>query len=83
MRTIQEQWIDYRHKVLPKNAPAIQVQETRRAFYAAAHAILMMQYEMSAQDVSDDVGVHMIESWHRECREFKARIGTPAESQLP
>lgn len=34
-----EQWRSYRAAVLPGNAPGVQVQECRRAFYAGAEAL--------------------------------------------
>jgi hypothetical protein len=37
---IAAEWATYAEHILPKNAPPIQVQETRRAFYAGAGAIL-------------------------------------------
>lgn len=33
-------WREYRTKVIPLEAPAIQAQESRRAFYAGAQALL-------------------------------------------
>jgi hypothetical protein len=85
MRTIQAQWIDYRKEVVPVTASAEQIQETRRAFYAGAHAILTMQFAVSGgeEEVSEDAGVALIESWHQECRDFNKIIGKPAEARLP
>lgn len=34
-------WNDYRAKVMPKDAPAIQLQECRHAFYAGAETLLV------------------------------------------
>lgn len=85
MRTIQEQWIDYRKKVVPPDAPDVQIQETRRGFYAGALAILQMQFAVSGgeEELSDDAGVALIESWHQECADFMKIIGKPAEARLP
>lgn len=33
-------WREYRLKVMPLDAPAIQAQECRRAFYCGAHALM-------------------------------------------
>jgi hypothetical protein len=38
--SIARWWADYAEKVLPAHAPAVQKQETRRAFYAGAAAML-------------------------------------------
>jgi hypothetical protein len=40
-RYIAEQWNEYLTRIMPKDAPAIQVRETKRAFYAGAHSLLM------------------------------------------
>lgn len=40
MRTLETLWNSYRVRVVPANAPEIQVQECRRAFYAGATALL-------------------------------------------
>ena len=37
---IAVEWETYRRGVIPQNAPAIQIQESRRAFYAGAASLL-------------------------------------------
>lgn len=47
-------WSDYRNKVPPFAAPPIQLQETRRAFYAGCEATLnKLGKEMSPGDSLD------------------------------
>lgn len=41
---------DYRRKVIPHNAPAIQVQECKRAFYMGAHALFYAVQELISDD---------------------------------
>jgi hypothetical protein len=36
MKIIESAWLDYREKVIPADAPDIQIDETRKAFYAGA-----------------------------------------------
>ncbi len=36
---IRKAWRSYKEKVIPRNAPAVQVEESRRAFYAGAHTL--------------------------------------------
>jgi len=40
MRTLKSQWAEYRERVVPATAPAVQVLECRRAFYAGAECLL-------------------------------------------
>ncbi len=37
---IEDQWMDFRARVVPVDAPAEQLMEMRRAFYAGAEALL-------------------------------------------
>jgi hypothetical protein len=46
-------WRDFRLKVIPLDAPQVQVQESRRAFYAGANALLVGIIGML--DPGDDV----------------------------
>ena len=68
-RTIADMWATYQGAVLPDDAPPIQVQETRRAFYAGAH-ILLCDLPGMTEDVSEDAGVARLEALHRECQAF-------------
>lgn len=35
---IQQHWVEYAERVIPKNAPTVQIVECRRAFFAGAVA---------------------------------------------
>lgn len=39
MKRLAQDWTDYAVQVLPETCPKVQRQETRRAFYAGAHAL--------------------------------------------
>jgi hypothetical protein len=40
MTTVRKEWESYRREVLPATASAIQIQESRRAFYAGAEMLM-------------------------------------------
>jgi hypothetical protein len=40
--TIRAAWDDYRAKVIPHDAGATQLQESRRAFYAGAESLMLL-----------------------------------------
>lgn len=64
-------WRQYRMDVLPGAAPAIQVQETRRAFYAGAMLTLETLHDAVGPDtVSEDEGVEIMEAVHTELMVF-------------
>ena len=54
MKTIFEEWHSYERDVVPANAPNVQREECRRAFYAGAMASFTLTLEAVAHD-DDDV----------------------------
>lgn len=42
MNDIEQNWQEYRLKVIPLNASSLQVAETRRAYFAGAGAVVRM-----------------------------------------
>jgi hypothetical protein len=74
MRTIADQWALFEKLVIPANAPPIQRQEMRRAFYAGAEALLGLQMEIGDGSITEEAGVAIIEGWHDECRRFAAMV---------
>ncbi|MFN6560050.1 MAG: hypothetical protein RMY28_009600 [Nostoc sp. ChiSLP01] len=73
--TISSQWQSYETQVLPKGCSAIQLQETRRAFYAGVASVLAFMAQISNEDISEDEGADIIEALMQESRDFTARIG--------
>jgi hypothetical protein len=39
---VESEWRSYLESVIPKDAPRVQVVESRRAFYAGAHSLLSL-----------------------------------------
>lgn len=72
MIDIEQEWTGFAAKVLPKDAPPIQHQEMRRAFFAGFQLSLVALGELSEQD--EDRAVESLEDMHRQCREFAERI---------
>lgn len=67
---MQEQWQSYKREVLPSNAPAVQVQECRRAFYAGALAAFTTYQELGDDSVSEDEGVKVLADLIEELSDF-------------
>lgn len=42
MKTVKDEWQSYKREVLAPDAPAIQVIETQKAFYAGAKSLLYL-----------------------------------------
>jgi hypothetical protein len=69
---IEDEWNGFAARVLPKDAPQIQRQEMRRAFFAGVHISLLGLSDLSAGD--EDRAIEALEDMHRQCREFAARV---------
>lgn len=74
MDTIAAFWESYRREVLPADAPDIQVQECRRAFYAGAKAVVAIVTEIGDDSVTEDQGLDILTGLHEECRTFVADV---------
>jgi hypothetical protein len=74
LNTIQEQWEQFSTLVIPKNAPDIQKQEMRRAFYAGVQATLRIQFEIGNSSITEVAGVAMLEGLHEECQLFASAV---------
>jgi len=72
MNTIQSQWEAFCVLCMPKDAPQIQMQEMKRAFYAGAEGMIRLLH--TTGEASEDGGVMMIEGWHEECRQFALQV---------
>lgn len=70
MNTIAAKWEKFVIDVLPKDAPAVQRVEMRRAFYAGAASLLNIQTKIADDDVSMDAGVMILEGIHQELLSF-------------
>jgi hypothetical protein len=72
-----ETWKDYRTKVLPLDAPAIQARECRRAYYAGAWAllsILLGQLEQNTDGEPTAADLRLMDDLHAEMLAFGERV---------
>ncbi len=68
--TVFEMWTTFRNEALREIVNPIQIEETRRGFYAGAASMLELMMRVSPDDVSEDRGVEMLEALHQELRAF-------------
>lgn len=78
MNTIQEQWELFSTMVIPKDAPDIQKQEMRRAFYAGVEALLRIEAIIISSAVSKEAGMAMLKGVHEECKLFASEVAKGA-----
>jgi hypothetical protein len=86
VESIAQAFASYRQAVIPKEAPDLQVEECRRAFYAGSYALLMnVAYNIGDESTDDEDGIRQLEALKAECEIFAASIGQrlpqPVESE--
>lgn len=67
-------WQGYEQQVIPKNAPPVQFQETKRAFYAGAWALLGIMKRIG-DDMSEEQGADALDKLEQEIQDFINKIG--------
>jgi hypothetical protein len=75
MSRLQEKWDAYAAQVIPQTASRVQVQETRRAFYAGAMAyltLLLSHLTPDAEPTQEDVS--LLERLNAELDAFAADV---------
>lgn len=73
--TIKSMWQDYMETVMPKDAPQIQKNECRLAFYAGFYSMMTINYKLGGSDVPESVGVLYLETLRKEMNEFMHSLG--------
>ena len=72
MRTIAEHWADFERRVMPISAGEVQREETRRAFYSGAAAMLALNVDISS--LSNDAAVAVLRGVQDELIRFAEAI---------
>lgn len=70
---LEREWESLVAKVMPEDAPEVQVREMKRAFYMGAVAAVHLTTD-AASKLSEDAGVVFIRMLRREMREFVQKI---------
>ena len=74
MNTIKEQWERFSDLIIPQNAPEIQKEEMRRAFYCGVEAMSRIQFNIGDSSVTEDEAIKILEGIHQECELFAAEL---------
>lgn len=82
--TVAESFATYRDHVLPKDAPPVQVEECRRAFYAGSYFLLMnIAYNIGDDFTDEDQGIVELEKLQAEIEAFGKAGGMPLPTPVP
>jgi hypothetical protein len=65
----------------------VQLNEMRKAYFAGCHAVLSISAAIGGDEISEDVGVQVLDSMHREVRAFAASLpnngkGGPTDEEV-
>jgi len=81
-RRFRAEWLDYVARVMPPDVPAIQMQETRRAFYAGAQSLLaLVMRDLEPDSEPTDADLAFMEALHQELQQFGRDVGTSREGR--
>lgn len=67
-------WLAFAKEAIPLDAPSIQTQEMRRAFYAGA-SIMFELLTSLPEEMSEEETCNMFSELEQECINFLSRIG--------
>jgi hypothetical protein len=74
LETVDETWLTYMDQVIPRDAPQVQIQECKRAFYAGAAAMFYNSAAIGNDDVTEDRAVAHLEQVGAELKRFSADV---------
>jgi hypothetical protein len=78
VESIASAFESYRQVVMPKDAPDVQIEECRRAFYAGSYALLMnVAHNIGDESTDEEDGIRQLETLKAECEIFAASVGQP------
>ena len=79
MNTVQQFWESYQSIVIARDAPEVQIKETKRAFYAGSAAALALFDAIGQDIISNDGKDAMIEGLLEELWHFKNSVDNGAD----
>ncbi len=74
MNDLEQKWHEYRLKVLPLDAPHVQVIECRRAFYLGAKSVIEMALHSTSQSAQQ--ASKQMHGLRQECERFSFEVGS-------
>jgi hypothetical protein len=72
--TFKDSWVSFDAAVVPEDAPQMQRQEMRRAFYGGGWAMVNLMLGATEGNVPDEVGAELLAGWMAEFEAFKAEV---------
>ncbi len=81
--SVDEQWENFLATVLSHVTNPIQIEETRRGFYAGFYAALTSTSHAARENQTEDEGVIQLEKWYAECEQFFREITVEHYGEQP
>ena len=70
LKTVAEQWEDFRQSTMPHVTDEIQIEEMRRGYFSGFFSGLVSMSNMASGPRTEDEGAAEIEKWMNECTQF-------------
>lgn len=67
-------WQSYLTQVIPKDAPAVQRRETKRAFYAGASSAIQIMQQIAVSDLSETEETARLTDISNELQKYKEDV---------
>jgi hypothetical protein len=78
IETVASAFANYRQHVIPRDAPPIQIEECRRAFYAGSYALLLnLAYNIGDESTDEEDGLRHLDALKAECEAYAASVQMP------
>ena len=74
MNTVQEHWQSFMTQVIPKDAPPVQINEMRIAFYAGATAMCGIHNNIIDMDISNEAVIRIMKGCEDEVMRFIQKV---------
>lgn len=76
MKTLASEWAKFKRLIVPKDAPEVQIVETRRAFYAGANSMTLCIMAASSDPGDDptEADISRMSALYAEIEAFSAEV---------
>ena len=75
LKTIEQEWQEFSRYIFTGISPSpIQVEETKRAFFAGSFSLLMAVREIGEPHINEDEGCEYLEERYQESMEFYEQL---------
>jgi hypothetical protein len=75
LKNLLNEWEGFEKNVVPRNAPSVQRQEMRRAFYAGASAMFGLITNLDVENLGEKESAKVLDNLQSELQRFFSQVG--------